>query len=246
MLKKITHNNQTVIFNPQYHSYTMDGTGQKLTGVTTFIKQFFPKFDIEQVAIDVGLKRGVTPESLKLEWKQKAQQASDDGDNVHEYSEFVFGDGEHIKPINNRAGLLMVQLLNTSFELKDKGYIPLETEKIIFSASLGLSGTIDLLMLKKEALKGIKNTILLIDFKTSETLTLYNPFQNAFKPINHLEDANLTHYSLQLNLYEYILETEKYYSDDVVFKKIIIHLTETDYVPYVCKDMSDEITSMLI
>lgn len=242
-IKEITHNNNTVLFNPKYHSYHMKGTNQKLTGVTTFIKQFFPKFDTEKIAKDIGLKRGVSAESLKLEWKTKSDKSILDGNLIHKYAEWVFGDGERIKPINSRTGKLMVQLINVSSELKERCYIPLEVEKIVFSASLGLSGTIDLVMQHLT-----KNIILLIDFKTSEEMLIYNPFQNAFKPINHLEDSNLTHYSLQLNLYQYILESEKYFDfePDITFKKIIIHLTENSFVPYVCKDMKDEINSMLI
>ncbi len=246
MIKEITHNNQTVIFNPQYHSYHIKGTDQKLTGVTTFIKRFFPKFDTEQVAKDVGAQRGVCPNELKREWKAKSTQSILDGNLIHEYAEYLFGNGEIVTSSNERTENLMQQLHNVGFELINQDYVPVETEKIIFSADLGFSGTIDLLMLKKEPLKDVKNVILIIDFKTSENITVCNPFQNAFKPINHLEDANLTHYSLQLNLYEYILKSEKYYGEDVVFKKIIIHLTETDYVPYVCKDMKEDIESMLI
>ncbi len=243
MIKEITHNGQTCIFNGKYHSYRMKGTGQKLTGVTTFIKQFFPKFDTDQVALDVGRKRGVCPNELKKEWKTKGQQASLDGDNVHEYSEYIFGNGKVVNPINERTEKIFAQLVNVASEFKKKGYIPFATEKIIFSSSLGLSGTIDLIMTKQP--DGI---FLIIDFKTSEEMLIYNPFQNAFKPINHLEDANLTHYSLQLNLYQYILETEKYFDfePDITFKKIIIHLTENSFVPYACKDMKSEIESMLI
>ncbi len=242
-IKEITHNNQTVLFNPKYHSYRMKDTDQKLTGVTTFIKRFFPKFDTEKIALDVSRKRGVCPNELKKEWKTKGQQASLDGDNVHEYSEYIFGNGKKVEPINERTKLLFVQLDNVSIELINRGYIPFATEKIIFSSSLGLSGTIDLIMTKQP--DGI---FLIIDFKTSEEMLIYNPFQNAFKPINHLEDSNLTHYSLQLNLYQYILESEKYFDfePDITFKKIIIHLTENSFVPYVCKDMKDEITAMLI
>ncbi len=243
MIKEITHNNNTVIFNPQYHSYRIKGTDQKLTGVTTFIKQFFPKFDTDQVAKDVGAQRGVCPNELKREWRTKAKKAGLDGDNVHEYSEYVFGNGEKVEPINERTRLMFKQVDRLSVELKNKGYVSFATEKIIFSADLGLSGTIDLIMTKQP-----QGKYLIIDLKTSETLTLYNPFQNAFKPIGHLEDANLTYYSLQLNFYEYILESEKYfdYETDIEFKKIIIHLTETNFVPYVCRDMKDEINSMLI
>ena len=239
MIQEITHNKNTVIFNPQNHSYYIKGTDQRLTGVTTFIKKFFPKFDADEVAIEVGKKRGVSPESLKAEWKQKAL----DGDNVHEYSEYVFGNGEKVDPINHRAYLLMVQLFKASLKLKNQGYVSLQSEKIIFSATLGLSGIIDLLMSRCVL---ARPTIAIIDFKTSETLSTYNPFQNAFSPINHLEDANLVHYSLQLNLYQYILETEKYFPADVEFKKIIVHLMVDDYRAYVCRDMFGEIESMLI
>ena len=237
-IREITHNNNTVIFNPQNHSYRIKGTDQRLTGVTTFIKKFFPKFDADKIAKEVAAKRGVTPESLKAEWKQKAL----DGDNVHEYSEYIFGNGKKTNPINERTEKLRMQLVNVASELKKKGYVSFATEKIIFSSSLGLSGIIDLIMTKQPDGK-----YLIIDLKTSETLTLYNPFQNAFNPISYLEDANLIHYSLQLNLYQYILESENYFDfePNIEFKKIIVHLMEDDYRAYVCRDMKGEIENMI-
>ena len=240
-IREITHNDNTVIFNPQNHSYYIKGTDQRLTGVTTFIKKFFPKFDADEVAERVAPDRGVSPEVLKAEWKEKGQRAIDDGKNVHSYSEYVFGNGSKVEPINHRAYNLMVQLFKTALKLNSQGYVSLSVEKIVFSAALGLLGIIDLLMKNID-----KKIVLIIDFKTSEEINAYNPFQNAFNPISHLEDANLVHYSLQLNLYQYILETEKYFPADVEFKKIIVHLMEDDYRAYVCRDMKLEIESMLI
>lgn len=218
----------------------MKGTNQKLTGVTTFIKKFFPKFNTEQVAIDVGRKRGVCPEVLKKEWKDKSTKSILDGNNVHEYSEYVFGNGDKVDPINERTRLMFKQVDELFITLKKQGYTSFETEKIIFSACLGLSGTVDLIAKKPS------KVVTLFDYKSSETIDLYNPFQGAFKPIRHLEDCNLTHYSLQLNLYQYILETENYFDSDIEYKKIIVHLTENKYVPYVCRDMKNEIIDMII
>jgi hypothetical protein len=51
MTKKAYHpSGLSVTFDERPHTYTVDQTGQVLTSGTTFIDQFFPKFESEKVA----------------------------------------------------------------------------------------------------------------------------------------------------------------------------------------------------
>lgn len=240
-MKTVTHNGQTCIFEEKGHTYTIQKTGQVLTSGTTFIKQFHEAFDGPKVANEIAEKRGTTPEALLKEWDKKANE----GSMVHGYAEWMFDPmaDPGLPPYvieANRVGLLTAQLLQACDKLRDKYFEPIGAEKIIFSARLGLAGMIDLLMLN------LARQVIILDWKTNEELTVNNPFQNCFPPIDHLEDANLNHYALQLSLYQYIMMVEGYFPEGTEFKRIIVHLTEDNHYLYSVKYLEDEIESLLI
>jgi len=238
MIKTAIHNGLTCEFRKEDHIYTIKETGQVLTSGTTFIKQFLPKFDTPVIAQETAIKRGTTAKALIKEWKE----AADEGDFVHSYAEWIHNDVELPPyPIEaNRVGLLTCQLLKACDKLREKGFEVIEPEKIIFSPMLGLAGQIDLL------LRDPAGRIIILDWKTCKKLTLDNPFQNCLEPIEHLEDANLNHYALQLSVYQYIFDVEKYFPAGQEYRRLIVHLTENDNKIYSCKFLEDEIEAMFI
>jgi len=240
MIKTVTHNGHTCVFNDKYHIYTVGN--QRLISGTTFLKKFFQKFDAPAVAAETAIKRGTTPEVLLKEWKEKGERASREGSLVHSYAEWVNNDVE-VPPYSikdDRVGLLTVQLLDACDKLQEKGFRSLEPEKIIFSPGLGIAGTIDL------PLWDPAGRLVILDWKTNEELTINNPFQECLPPIGHLEDANLNQYALQLSLYQYIIMIENYYPEATGYRRMIVHLTEDSNVLYSCKYLENEIESMLI
>ena len=238
--KTVTHNGQTCTFDDKYHIYTVND--QRLVSGTSFLRQFFPKFDAPKIAAEIAIKRGTTPAELLKEWKEKGERASREGSLVHSYAEWVNNDVE-VPPYSikdDRVGLLTVQLLDACDKLQEKGFEPLEPEKIIFSPGLGIAGTIDLPLLDPAG------RLVILDWKTNEGLTLNNPFQECLSPIDHLEDANLNQYALQLSLYQYIIMIEGYYPEATGYRRMIVHLSENDNKIYFCKYLEDEIESMFI
>ena len=238
--KTVTHNGQTCTFDDKYHIYTVND--QRLVSGTTFLRKFLPKFDGPKIAAETAEKHNTTPEALLKEWKEKSERASREGSMVHSYAEWVNNDVE-VPPYSigdDRVGLLTVQLLKACDKLQEKGFKPLEPEKIIFSPGLGIAGMIDLPLLDPAG------RLAILDWKTNEGLTLNNPFQECLSPIDHLEDANLNHYALQLSLYQYIIITENYYPEATGYRRMIVHLSENDNKIYFCKYLEDEIESMFI
>lgn len=237
MTKIEIHNGQVCNFYEDKHIYTVNN--KRLTSGTTFIKQFFPKFDGPKIAAEIAEKRGTTPAELLKEWKEKGERASREGSLVHSYAEWMFDSNSDpglppyaIEP--DRVGLLTVQLLKVSDEFQEKGFEPLEPEKIIFSPGLGVAGQIDLPLLDPAG------RVIIVDWKTNEELKTDNPFQCGLSPIEHLEDANLNHYALQLSLYQYIMEVENYFPEGTEYKRLIVHLREKDHVLYSVKYLKIE------
>uniref|UniRef100_A0A6M3IK74 Putative PD-(D/E)XK nuclease superfamily protein n=1 Tax=viral metagenome TaxID=1070528 RepID=A0A6M3IK74_9ZZZZ len=254
MTIKASHNGLTVVFNPKYHSYSVKETGQKLLAATRFISDFFPRFDTDNVAARTGLKRGVDPEILKAEWKAKGEKAIIIGKEVHaqieslvkipkrtSYQFRVLGENEicesDVVSIMQNKCLQAQESVNA---LKRTSNL-VEAEKIIFSPSIGIAGTVDcILQHRSNPLQKI-----IVDWKTNENLTADNPWQTGLLPLEHLDNSNLNKYALQLSLYQYILESENYYPEST-FDRLVVHIGEDFHSPYKIDYLKNEIESMLI
>ena len=93
------------------------------------------------------------------------------------------------------------------------------TEQVIFSESLALAGTIDLLM--QDPKTGI---VYILDWKTNKRISTENRWQKGLGPITHLEDCAISQYGLQLSVYQNLLVKEGYFRPDTQFVRQIIHL----------------------
>jgi len=237
MPKQETHNGLTCLFDEANHTYTIKETGQVLTSVTTFIKQFFPVFDTDAISKKTAKKRGVDVDGLKAEWKQMGEDASAQGDMVHRYAEYLMNiyiafDGPENDPRFKQVKIAC-KILKSKFHFAF-------AEKIIFSPDLGLAGMIDLWMVDV-----FKDRIILIDWKTNKELKDINAYQSGLPPIEHLDDCNYNCFALQLSLYQYIMIHEKYSNTPTTFQRVIIHIGKTFNKPYIMPYLKDEIERML-
>ena len=74
-------------------------------------------------------------------------------------------------------------------------------EMIVFDTDLAIAGTIDLLAKSKK-----NGAYIIIDHKTNKDLGLNNPYDKfGLDPISHIPDTAFGHYTIQLNLYQYLL-----------------------------------------
>ena len=80
--------------------------------------------------------------------------------------------------------------------------IPYRTEWIIYDNEIKIAGSIDMVF------KNDDETLSIYDWKRSKLITRINNFNRFAIPyqICHLPDSNFWHYSLQLNIYKYIIE----------------------------------------
>lgn len=121
-------------------------------------------------------------------------------------------------PISERCerlfyqGELAVEKLLKRFEFID-------AESIIFSPDLGVAGMIDLLLMDRA-----KNEIIIGDWKQNKEIDTENQYQNLLPPIDHLQSAALHQYTLQLSLYQFLLEREGYFKV-AGYRRALIHIT---------------------
>jgi ATP-dependent exoDNAse (exonuclease V) beta subunit len=102
-----------------------------------------------------------------------------------------------------------------------------------------LSGSIDAIFRRKSDGK-----FLIYDWKRSKEIKSDNPYGTGFAPIDHLPDTNYWHYTLQLNVYKWILET--YYGLDVAdMYLVIMHPDNKSYKRMRLNHMNDEVADMI-
>ena len=225
---------QNIILNKDTHEYKLlDHTEIIFTSVTTFVDHFFEGFDAQKVATKLinnyPKYAGRTVESLIADW----DAAADYGTSVHEELERWIKDGiepSDIKAINGKDWLQHYKL---------KSDIDILSEVIVYSTELSIAGTVDILA--KDNSTGLYE---IIDWKTSKKIEMvsYGQKMGTHEITKNIMDCNFYHYSLQLSLYRYILET--YYGLKMQ-NQLIAQLHDDGVNAHVAPYMKDEIIAML-
>ena len=114
---------------------------------------------------------------------------------------------------------------------------PYRTEWSIYDESLSVAGTVDILYRNKETCNFV-----LIDWKFVKKLVKRKCRQQAFAPLQHLDNTNFAKYALQLSMYRYILETQ--YGIVVEDQFIVLLHAKQDsfrveHVPYLKRDIQN-------
>ena len=219
------------------HIYETDNC-KKFTSVTTFIEEFFPPFDEYNISMRYAKKHDMTQKEVLANWKAINDEANLQGTNVHLYCENILTNKPIPEPRNEKE-IKIRKHADEAIEKLLSEYELVESEKIIFSEKYKLAGTVDLIMQNRTT-----GQILLFDWKTNKKIEKSSYWKEyGFPPIEHIEKVNFNHYSLQLNLYKWLLLKEKYYEDISEMK--IVHLLPTKSVWYDIEDMQKEITDMI-
>lgn len=234
-----------IVFTEEDHSYRsiIDGHPFKYVSGTTFISSFFPEFDpYGTIAESCARKRGITKEEIQAEWAEKAKKSCIYGTKIHETCEDTLKGAKKLrnKPLDDREKATMKNAILMCRRLLEKGD-PEGIEKIVFDERLGIAGTVDLLMRSKK-----DGRLWILDHKSNSSIDLENRYDAFAKPpICHVPDTNFWHYSLQLNLYEYLMKSAGYVSPEEEIGKAILHITENGVKTYRIKNMQKEIQAMI-
>jgi ATP-dependent exoDNAse (exonuclease V) beta subunit len=227
-----------ISFEEANHKYFVNGNSD-YTSVTTVIKKFFGEFDadkvIEKMKISGSFEKKYgdkTSEQVKDEWKTTGSEASARGTKLHKYIENFYNG------IEDDAGEDLVAESNMFYNfLQQVNLKPYRTEWYVFDEETKIAGSIDMVFQLGE------KTVAIYDWKCSKEIKTYNRYGNGAGPLRHLSDCNGNHYSLQLNMYKYILE--KNYGLKVVdMQLVVLHKTHEDYSLVKIGDMSREIQAI--
>lgn len=237
-----------IIFEESTHKYSSIINGKEIsyTSGTGVIHACFPPFDPSgEITKRCALKEGITVEELKAKWKAKGDASCKFGTRVHECCEDIeLGKSEHElrnTPQDAREEIVFKHAVNMARKFRQQLDI-LGVEKIVFSPELRIAGTIDLFARSKKTREWI-----IIDHKTNQSIDTENKWSNfALPPIEHIPDINFYTYSLQLNLYQYLLQREGYVPKCSKFRLFLNHLTESGAKLIELPDMQLEIRDIVI
>jgi ATP-dependent exoDNAse (exonuclease V) beta subunit len=206
-----------VIFKEDGHIYeSLDTNLEKdnidWTSVTTFISMFKPSFNAKAQAKKSSKNKKskwykMSEEDILSAWNGESDRAKGLGNWYHGQREkdiLEFDTIERhgvqvpiIKPIEDNKGVKIAPDQKLS-----NGVYP---EHFVYLKSAGICGQADLVEV-------VNNKLYITDYKTNKEIK-EKGFTNwegitskMFKPVNHLDDCNLNHYSLQLSLYAYIIK----------------------------------------
>ena len=248
-------------FEEETHTYTIDGARAGWTSCTGFLHHFFGEFNADAVIAKMMASSrwsdskyfGMTAEAIKAQWAAKGAASSTAGTRMHLDIEHFY----NAMPATTActwsmedgfAGLAAdawTPAAGTEWDYfcdyqrrYGAQFQPFRTEWLVFDDEHKVAGSIDMVYKKADG------TLAIYDWKRVEDLKTENRFESGKGPVSHLPDTNYWHYSLQLNVYRYILQ--KHYG--VVVSElalVVLHPTNTSWRVVRINLMDDEIAGMM-
>ncbi len=231
-----------VAFDDETHTYYHpdDTTGNAVyISVTTLIERFFP-FDIDSFINKRSADENKSKELVLEEFLKNSEEAADKGTYLHEQIENFLEGKSHDH--NFREFKYFLNFYNDVIVAND--FVFIKAEKKIISKKYNISGTIDALFKKPNS-----EEYIIIDWKRSKNLVvdghpkMYG-FGFGLSELKHLDNSNFYKYSLQQNVYKYILEQ----SDKLKvssMKLVVFHPIYNEYYLIHVPDMAKEVEIIL-
>lgn len=247
-LKNKHQRDENITFEESNHSYTiLTDLNSKYKSTTTWVGTHFKKFDADAVIKrmrDTGSYKekyeGMTDKEIKLKWENSGKQQSLNGTKMHNMIENFMND---ILP-NQEEIQCNIEWNYFQNYLKDhqfpKKLIPYRTEWFIYNEDIKICGSIDI------AYECEDGTIAIYDWKRVSDIR-YDSYGNVTaitECICDMPDTNFWHYSLQLNMYKYILET-KYNKKVSDMALVVLHPSNDDWVLVPIPDLNATILDLI-
>ena len=231
-------------FEQSTHQY-FNSSDQEYVSVTTLIHNYIPEFDGEYWSMYKSIKKAyleVYGESgwsdfkwsvggwkqvvanfdesnplwilvkqhqsnLLEEWKIENKRSTDRGTKIHNAFE------ENVRPINHK-GTTHVHSQVNPLEVADFESSVYHNELLVYSHPYRVAGQVDKVIRRGKVFD-------IIDYKTNKKLVYYGFLGETMKaPLDHYQNANFWHYTLQLSLYAWIISSYGYEVGDLTIAYI--------------------------
>ena len=204
-----------IVFEEEHHRYYIDGEVRAPRSVTQLVHEVAQEFDAPTAI--AAMRRGrnwsrrrgeflrpdgteMSDEEIAARWAENGRVQSSRGTLMHFHIE-QFLNGAVVEQPHSPEFAMFLRFREDF--MVARGLEPLRTELSLFHCGLRAAGQADLIARDTET-----GRIVILDWKRSKEIKYKNPYQRLRPPLDHLSDCNYNLYSLQLNVYRYILETE--------------------------------------
>lgn len=237
--------NTPVQYHDPSHKYFL-GTNV-YRSATTIVSQFYEKFDTEERVIYMTERYGRDPQYWKAKWEEENRISLVRGSRKHDKEEqFLYNRGFTMVTAKSYPVFDMRRYYNSPVKyiaLPDGTYPELK----LWRHDWKIAGRADKPTF--ETLNNGQRYAHIEDYKTNKSIDTrgFNG-RKMLEPLTHLEDCEWTHYTLQLSLYQYMLE---YFGFRPGIRRIIHFpheiegLGTPDPVPHELPYLRDEVISML-
>jgi hypothetical protein len=244
-----------IAFDAPTHKYYVNGSCEGNISCTGFVHEFFGHFDAK--AIIAKMRKGAnwptskyygkTDAEIMAEWSNNGKVASEAGTAMHlAIEQFLHGSPEQILPqtfdsVEWKYFMKFwadcghdLEPFRSEWEVFTDSLTPLQGER-----KIKLCGSIDMVFRRKSDGKYV-----IYDWKRSKEIKSENTYESGLAPLHHLPDCNYWHYTMQLNVYKWILET--YYGLEVAdLYLVIIHPDNPSYRRMRLNIMTEEVEDMM-
>lgn len=240
------HSNLVIRFDEKYHTYWYGNI--KLDSVSKFISKFKPLFDREGLSRRVAEKNNTTQADILKQWDTKAKASTDYGKLMHSFIENYLTKRKYDMHDRLRLAMYTQEYRQYSLDQADhligllvdflayllEEYEIIGLEQIVCSLPLKLAGTYDCL-----ARSYSTGEYVLFDWKTNKAIDTSSKWNKMLDPLEHLDDCNFNHYSLQLSLYQYMFQDRFN-----IARRSIIHINENKIMPLEVPYLEKELQMM--
>jgi hypothetical protein len=249
-LSKINYHprDDRIYFVEETHKYFIDGSCEGNLSCTGFVHEFFGHFDPKGIITKMRKNPtkwaqspyfGMTDEEIIQKWSDNGKTASEAGTAMHlAIEQFLHGSPEEIKPEVKDTPewrYFMKFWADCGGDLE-----PYRSEWEVWTSNdIKLCGSIDMVFRRKSDGKFV-----IYDWKRSKEIKAENQYGNGLAPLDHLPDCNYWHYTMQLNVYKWMLE--KFYGLDVAdLYLVILHPDNPSYRRMRLNILEDEVEDMI-
>lgn len=227
-------------FDEGPHVYHIDGCSENVS-VTTLVHRYFEKFDADRVIAKMMGSRnwpqskyyGMTAGAIKRQWAEAGADASTRGTRMHKSIE-LFYNGQDTTGYEGEEFDRFLQ-----FHAEHEHLKAYRTEWEIFDEDLKIAGSVDMVFRDTTT-----QEFLIYDWKRSKEIKFCNPWAKGLPPLDGRDDCNFVSYSLQLNIYRYILETRYGLTIGGLFL-VVIHPNTEGYLKIECLDLRSEVDAIV-
>jgi hypothetical protein len=217
--------NKEIIFDGPSHTYKTKN-GKEFTSVSKLLDNYKPEFDPQGYIIRrVAQRDGLTINEVRAKWDKIRDDACDRGHSLHRQLEYFIKTG---KILNDDFKDVVKQFKKIKFTGK------LFSEVQVHSPTFYIAGTTDVVELLDN------NEINIGDFKQNKKLDKKSKYRNKLLyPLEDKEECEFQVYTLQINLYSFMLSEHGYKTKNMVlyYMNPETRILESHTIPDAQKDV---------